>query len=438
MKLAFFIAPAFAALLLFPSCQLPEEEDDGSGMYSRYPWYTAAHIFQVVETSRSSVGLQWKNASYSSSANPTYNFVDRSESGGGFVTFAWLGGDSTSCADINLDTTKTYQYRVRSIFPDTVIISDTLRVTYSPAVALTSSMSIPSNCASIDLSPDGSQFAWRDFNLRIHLEDLQSGSEIRSFSMDGYALQFSSPNYLSTTASYYDTLSGMFKTHLLIYDIGTGRLAHDFQRNKNLNMYGIDLGEHYAVAAGDTPSVAVWSLSNGNEFEPNSNSMIVERISIRADGSLVAATASGWGVSLIPTSSGSSLRRLSGNSLYYLPVAFSVDGKLVAAASDQGTTCWNVSTGAWVLQIPNSSASSSTVASIILNNRFLITGNYDCTVKIWNIANGSLYQTLSGGSDTFTRLVLSPDGSKLYGLSLHKLNTWSLAIENCWHGPLSQ
>jgi WD40 repeat protein len=62
----------------------------------------------------------------------------------------------------------------------------------------------------------------------------------------------------------------------------------------------------------------------------------------------------------------------------------------------------------------------------------LISGSFDHTLKIWQLANGQCRQTLAGHTNGIYSLAVSPDGQHLVTGSLdHTIKLWELATGDC-------
>src|SRR5262249_37051434 len=100
-------------------------------------------------------------------------------------------------------------------------------------------------------------------------------------------------------------------------------------------------------------------------------------------------------------------------------VAFSLDGKTLATASNDGTAkLWDVR-GALRHQVPTEIATlkghSAAIHSAVLSpdGKTLATSSFDGTVKLWNLLTQQEVATLSGHTGRVHMVAFSPDGNLL-------------------------
>jgi WD40 repeat protein len=101
-------------------------------------------------------------------------------------------------------------------------------------------------------------------------------------------------------------------------------------------------------------------------------------------------------------------------------VAFSPDGRLLAAASGDGSAqTWDAATGKAVLTLQGHTKGVTSLA-FSPDSRTLTTASDDNTARIWNAATGKEIFTLRGHSGGVTSVAYSPDGRLLATASLDK------------------
>jgi 6-phosphogluconolactonase (cycloisomerase 2 family) len=115
------------------------------------------------------------------------------------------------------------------------------------------------------------------------------------------------------------------------------------------------------------------------------------------------------------------LRTLEGHKDCIYSVAVSPDGKLIASASyDKLIKLWDAQTGK-ELRTLKDHIDAVFAVTFSPDGKRLASGAQDRTVKIWDVATGQRLFTLSEALDAVTTVAFSPDGSHLAAAGLDKL-----------------
>lgn len=115
-----------------------------------------------------------------------------------------------------------------------------------------------------------------------------------------------------------------------------------------------------------------------------------------------------------------------------MSVAFSPDGKLLAAGDSNGEIhLWQVADGKQLL-ILRGHANWVVSLAFSPDSRTLASGSSDCTVKLWDVATGGCLKTWQEHDGEVWSVVFSPDGNLLAsGSDDHTLRLWKVSTGDC-------
>jgi hypothetical protein len=266
----------------------------------------------------------------------------------------------------------------------------------------------------------------------LHLQDVTTGTEIKTLDVPSASLDFSNSNYVTTCAGYYDTVVHSWNSLVSVYDIAEGSLVRTFRKDNSVFGFKTDRGGTFVAAVGNNPSLAIWSLQDTTQLYVSPDNIFASRLDISQDGSLIAVT--GHSVYLVRSSDGVVSRRLSGTAPNgFLVVAFSRDGRKVAASGFGEETCWDALTGNTIIDIVHMEPYPATVQAVALNDDYIFSGDETGKINVWSIRHANLFAVLAGHAEGIFKLSLSADGTKLFSLAFDKMNVWSLTLESAWH-----
>jgi WD40 repeat protein len=180
------------------------------------------------------------------------------------------------------------------------------------------------------------------------------------------------------------------------------------------------------IATGNTePTTRLWDAVTGSELMTLRAYPTVEKgllstpsisvLAFTADGTRLAAGGSKVTMSVWDLSTGRELPALRGQLNEVKSVAFSADGKRLAAVvanSDHTAEVWDTVSGKKALTVTGHSDYVDSVA-FSPDGKLLATGSWDKTAKLWDAEIGQELATLYGHSDSVEAVAFSPDGARL-------------------------
>jgi WD40 repeat protein len=120
---------------------------------------------------------------------------------------------------------------------------------------------------------------------------------------------------------------------------------------------------------------------------------------------------------------------LTGHTSSVNSVVFSPDGRLLASGSgDKTIKLWEVASGSLVRSL---TGHTDWVFSVVFSpdGRLLASGSGDKTIKLWEVASGSLVRSLTGHTDWVRSVAFSPDGRLLASGSCGKRDSYGICIQ---------
>ncbi len=171
------------------------------------------------------------------------------------------------------------------------------------------------------------------------------------------------------------------------------------------------------VAPGTQMPAATSAISGGNLDQvvelARWGKGVISDIAYSSDGKTVAV-ASSLGISIRQSDTLDELSYVETGGIYVYNVAFSPDGKSIAAGLDDKTAkIWNISDGSLLKTFEGHTGYVRSVA-FSPDGTMLATGSGDKTANVWNISDGSIVTTVKGHTLLITAVLFSPDGQFIF------------------------
>jgi WD40 repeat protein len=159
--------------------------------------------------------------------------------------------------------------------------------------------------------------------------------------------------------------------------------------------------------------LALWHVSDGTQDQRLRESVLqVTAVAFSADGRFLAAATVGGETHVWDVSSGRHLHELR-HDLAVLCLAFSADGRVLATGSvDKQAALWDVATGTQ-LALLEGHTHSVTCLAFSAGGQLLATGSRDRTIRLWSTAGGQDMGVFDGLGQAPTALTFTTDGDHL-------------------------
>ena len=195
------------------------------------------------------------------------------------------------------------------------------------------------------------------------------------------------------------------------------------------------------LAVGGYKDVRLMDAASGEALATLANQAdYVRSIAFSPDGKLVAAAGGApqqYGeIKIWDVETHQLIKTMQGHKDCIYSIAWSPDGKLIASGSyDKLVKLWDVSTGKETLNLQDHIDAVFAVA-FSPDGKRLASASQDRTVKIWNVSTGKRLYSLSDAQDGLTDVAYSPTGDELAAVGYDKtIYIWKLGQED---GQLSR
>jgi WD40 repeat protein/serine/threonine protein kinase len=194
-------------------------------------------------------------------------------------------------------------------------------------------------------------------------------------------------------------------------------------------------GELFAAALGDG-SIKVWNSRTGTEVRTfPAHTDAVFSVAFNPDGRHLASTGADRNVKVWDWTTGRNVFTCPSQSdadhnrgMGYV-VAFSPDGRRLAAGSDGAVTLWDWENQRPALPPLTGHAKKGISVAFSADGRLLASGSWSGEVMIWNAESGERLQTLSHHDNPVSALAFSPDGRYLVSGSFdRRVIVWDARI----------
>jgi WD40 repeat protein len=286
----------------------------------------------------------------------------------------------------------------------------------------------PSNVRSVAFSPDGTKLASGSSDNTIKLWNVNTGTVINTLSghTDIVTSVTFSPDGTKLASGSYD------KT-IKLWNVSTGTLINTLSGYTNYvcSVAFSPDGTKLASGSGDN-TIKIWNVSNGSLVTTlTGHTYMVNSVSFSPDGLKLASVSDDSTIKIWNTTTWNLIKTLSGHTSYVQSVSFSSDGtKLASGDGNAIIKFWNTET--WNL--------INTVSGYFADVIWSVTFSPDGTklascdnwgIKIINVLNGSLTNTLLGHTGNLSSVSFSPDGTRLAsGSSDFSIKIWNPGTGN--------
>jgi WD40 repeat protein len=217
-----------------------------------------------------------------------------------------------------------------------------------------------------------------------------------------------------------------------IWDARTGKLLHTLTGHENVVycLAASPSGDQIASGSWDR-TIKIWDANTGELLRTLSAEREVQRVAFTADGRRVAALSRG-AVQLWDVTTGQPGRQFK-DTCHIYGMALSPDGLLATGGDDHLIKLWDLETGTLVREF-RGHASTPHRLTFSADGRRLASGDGDTlqgqggAIKVWDVASGELLHPLEGHTYPVFALAFNSDGRRLIsGAADNTIKVWDMA-----------
>jgi RNA polymerase sigma factor (sigma-70 family) len=259
------------------------------------------------------------------------------------------------------------------------------------------------NVKALAFSPDGKMLATSGGgDNTIRFWDAATGREARqircgksSSSGNPGSLIFS-PDGKQLVSNGWSWVTGSMVCTVRVWDVASGREQHQLTHGPNIFGVAFSPDGKWIATGGWDNSISLWDANTGKLRDSGADPRgAVTSIAIAPNGKLIATWTQGEGLRIWEADTGKELRRLSVNQEWGR-IAFSPDGRLLAAPEWSGFILWDVGTGReQQCRLQGHKGKVNTVA-FSPDGKLLACGGVDGTTRLWDIGGGKEVRQMVG------------------------------------------
>ncbi|MDQ1265867.1 MAG: hypothetical protein QG635_1019, partial [Bacteroidota bacterium] len=259
---------------------------------------------------------------------------------------------------------------------------------------------------SIAYSPDGRKIASGSSDKTAAIWDIFNTSKpLKSFI--GHSAKV---NSIAFTQDGSRLITGSVDKTIKIWDVSSGTELKSIPAHESaVTSVAVSPDGKFIASGGEDKYMNLWNIETGAKvFSVQGHTLGINSVAYSPDGKYIATASSDKTVMIWDALSGDKVKVLIGHKDIVRQVIFSRDGKIASCGNDNSIIIWDIGSGSQLARLNGHTYAVSSI-DFSPNGKYLVSGGWDCTVKIWDLAKESnLADLISLGN--YDWAVVNPQG----------------------------